>query len=74
MTLVGVVSPGMFPMLGIGLRDCVGGSLGRSDWLDWLSVGVVSGSSNGRAQCWGHLPRGSQDRVYKECAARELFT
>ena len=36
-TSVGVVSPGMFPILGIGLRDCVGGSIGRSDWLDQLS-------------------------------------
>ena len=73
MTSVGVVSPGMFPILGIGLRDCVGGSLGHSDWLDRL-VGVANGSSNGRAQRWGHLPRGSQDHVYKEHAARELFT
>ena len=36
-TSVGVVSPGMFPILGIGRRDCVGGSIGRSDWLDRLS-------------------------------------
>ena len=36
-TSVGVVSPGMFPILVIGLRDCVGGSLGRSDWQDRLS-------------------------------------
>ena len=36
-TSVGVVYPGMFPILVIGLRDCVGGSLGRSDWLDRLS-------------------------------------
>ena len=37
LTSVGVVSPGMFLILVIGLRDCVGGSLGRSDWQDRLS-------------------------------------
>ena len=36
-TSVGVVSLGMFPILVIGLRDCVSGSLGRSDWVDRLS-------------------------------------
>ena len=36
-TSVGVVSPGIFPILVIGLRDCVGGSLRRSDWLYRLS-------------------------------------
>ena len=36
-TLGCVVSPGMFLILVIGLRDCVGGSLGRSDWQDRLS-------------------------------------
>ena len=36
-TSVCVVYPGMFLILVIGLRDCVGGSLGRSDWQDRLS-------------------------------------
>ena len=36
-TSVDVVSPGMLLILAIGLLDCVGGSLGRSDWQDRLS-------------------------------------
>ena len=39
-----------------------------------LLVGVASGSSNERAQHGCHLPRGSQDRVYKAHADRELLT
>ena len=74
-TSVGVVSPGMLPILVIGLLDCVSGPSGRYDWLDRLSWGgVARGSSNERAQDCGHLPRGSQDHVYQERAARELFT
>ena len=37
-------------------------------------VGVASGSSHEHAQCDCRLPRGSQDRVYKVHADRELFT
>ena len=50
---VGVVSPGMLPILVIGLRDCVGGLLGRSDWQDrlsrwaWLVGGPMSVCSAG---------------------------
>ena len=57
----------------VGL-DCKG--LGHCRGIAWDPglVGVASGSSNERAQCWGHLPWGSQDCVYKECADRELFT
>ena len=36
-TSVGVVSPGMLLILGIGLRDCAGGSIVGCDWLDQLS-------------------------------------
>ena len=39
-TSVGVVSPGMLPILVIGLLDCVGGPSGRYDWLDWLLWGA----------------------------------
>ena len=34
---MGVISPGMLPILVIGLLDCVGGPLGCSDWLGRLS-------------------------------------
>ena len=34
---MGAIPPGMLPILVIGLLDCVGGSLGCSDWLGWLS-------------------------------------
>ena len=40
MTSVGVVSPGMLPILVIGLLDCVGGPSGRYHWLDRLSWGA----------------------------------
>ena len=33
-TSVGVVSPGMLPILVIGLLDCVGGPSGRYHWLE----------------------------------------
>ena len=36
-TSVSVISAGMLPILMIGLSDCVGGPLGCSDWLVWLS-------------------------------------
>ena len=36
-TSVSVISPGMLPILVIGLLDCVGSSLGCSDWLGRLS-------------------------------------
>ena len=36
-TSVGVIAPGMLPILVIGLLDCVGGPLGCSDWLGRLS-------------------------------------
>ena len=36
-TSVSVISPGMLPILVIGLLDCVGGPLGCSDWLGQLS-------------------------------------
>ena len=36
-TSVGVIAPGMLPILVIGLLDCVGGPLGCSDWLGQLS-------------------------------------
>ena len=39
-TSVGVVSPGMLPILVIGPLDCVGGPSGRYDWLDRLSWGA----------------------------------
>ena len=39
-TSVGVVSPGMLPILVIGPLECVGGPSGRYDWLDRLSWGA----------------------------------
>ena len=51
------------------------GLCGRHFGMIWLAglavvVGVASGSSNERAQRCCHLPRGSQDRVYKVRADR----
>ena len=34
---MGVVLPGIMPILVIELLGCVGSPLGRSDWLNWLS-------------------------------------
>ena len=76
-TSVGVVSTGMLPILVIGLLDCVGCPSERYHWLNrlsWGGGGVAGGPSNERARRCGCLPRGSQDRVYKERATRELFT
>ena len=39
---MGVIPPGMLPILVIGLLDCMGGPLGCSDWL-------------GRLSCWAWL-------------------
>ena len=36
-TSLGVISPGMLPILVIGLLDCVGGPQGCSDWLVLMS-------------------------------------
>ena len=75
-TLVCVISAGMLPILVIlvigltvraALWDALTGGLA-------VMVGVASGSSNERAQRGFHLPRGSQDHVYKARADRELFT
>ena len=69
-TLVGVIAPGMLPILVIGLLDYVGGPLRCSDWL--VVVAILSSNEHARGRC--RLPRGSQDRVYKAHAGRELFT
>ena len=74
-TSVGVVPPGMLPILVIGLLNCVGGPLGRSDWLNRLSWEAwLAGRPLCVRSAVAFFPGRSQNHVYKERADRELFT
>ena len=74
-TLVGVIPTGMLQILVIGLLDCVGGSLGCSDWLGWLSWWAwLAGRRMSMRSAVVICPGGVRIVVYKARADRELFT